>query len=148
MGIGTDTADVADAVLATLDDEPMQVGARPAEGGLQQAYRPAIVVSAETSSPLPNQRTDPAHHHPQLVHARGVRAAWCRAWRPSSGCGRMAPGRAPPTVCPALERSRSRHCVGSGSLSLIADSSGARWRADASRSLDEIVELEEEATQL
>jgi hypothetical protein len=28
------TADVADAVLATLDDEPVQVGARPAEGGL------------------------------------------------------------------------------------------------------------------
>ena len=31
-----DTADVADAVLATLDDEPMQVGARPAERDLQQ----------------------------------------------------------------------------------------------------------------
>ena len=28
-------ADTADAVLATLDDEPMQVGARPAEHDLQ-----------------------------------------------------------------------------------------------------------------
>jgi len=35
-------------------------------------------------------------------HREGVRAAWCRAWRPSSRCGGMAPGRAPPTVCPAL----------------------------------------------
>jgi hypothetical protein len=37
VGIVTeaDTADVADAVLATLDDEPMQVGARPAERDLQ-----------------------------------------------------------------------------------------------------------------
>lgn len=53
MGIvvEADTADVADAVLHAVDDDPVQVLAVPAERGLcATACRPAIVVSARTSS--------------------------------------------------------------------------------------------------
>jgi hypothetical protein len=72
VGIVTeaDTADVADAVLATLDDEPMQVAARPAERDLQHRVQTGDRgVGPDEQSP-PDQRTDAAHHPPQLVHAR------------------------------------------------------------------------------
>ena len=64
-----DTADVADAVLATLDDEPMQVSARPTERDLQHRVQTGDGgVGPDEQSP-PDQRADAAHHHPQLVHA-------------------------------------------------------------------------------
>jgi len=65
-----------------LDDEPMQVGARPAERDLQHRVQTGNRRVGGEQQPPPDQRTDPAHHHPQLVQAR-------------KGAGCMVSGMAP-----------------------------------------------------
>ena len=72
MGIvaEVDTADVADAVLHAVDDEPVQVLAVPAERGLHHGVQAGDGGVGSDKQAPPDQRTDAAHHPPQLVHAR------------------------------------------------------------------------------
>jgi hypothetical protein len=66
-----DTADVADAVLHAVDDEPVQVLAVPAERGLHDGVQTGDRGVVPDEQPPPDQRTDPVHHHPQLINGRG-----------------------------------------------------------------------------
>src|SRR5664279_6051169 len=81
----------------------MQVGARPAERDLQHRVQTGDRCVGGEQQPPPDQRGLTPRNPPAVgTRSGGVRAAWCWAWRPSSRRGRMGPGRAPPTVCPAL----------------------------------------------
>ena len=72
---GNRPADIGDAVLAAVDDEPVQVLTAPAERGLQDGVQLGDRgVGGDQQAP-PDQRADPVHHHPQLVERSGTRAS-------------------------------------------------------------------------
>ena len=66
------TTDIPDAVLATLDDEPVQVRTRPTEGDLQHRVQTSDRRIGGDQQLPPDQRTDAAHYHPQPIHPRYV----------------------------------------------------------------------------
>ena len=104
VSIEAGTTDIADVLLATLDDEPVQVRARPTEGDLQHRVqigdrRVAGISRRRQISGLTPRTTTRSWY--TLGRGAGCMVSGMAPIL-ASRCGRMAPGTAPPTVCPAL----------------------------------------------
>jgi len=99
-----DATGVADAVLDAVDEEPVQVLTAPAEGDCNTACRPATVMSAGISSRRQISGLTPrttTRSWYTLGRGAGSMVLGMRHPRAANGW----PGRAPPTVCPALPHS-------------------------------------------